>query len=179
MCLLPCWNKISVSAHWNTVKISSHHVPFTTSLADVFKCSTENVKVAVSSTDRLEIVRLWTCPLALIRKWLVGLSWIPFLIQVPVTWGWESSTSKDAVSLSVVLMSISSLLILIFRAVRKVAELCSRHHSSPTSAFSYLLNGYFFVVVKQRSCLKDWPQLQIFSFRLNREQTWCPFSVTK
>lgn len=165
--------------YWNTVKIPSYYLPFTTSLADVFKCSTENVKVAVSSTDRLEIVRLWTCPLALIRKWLVGLSWIPFLIQVPVTWGWESSTSKDAVSLSVVLMSVSPLLIVIFRAVRKIAELCSRHHSSPTSAFSYLLNGYFFVVVKQRSCLKDWPQLQIFSFRLNREQTWCPFSVTE
>lgn len=81
----------------------------------------QNVKVPVSSTDRLEMVRLCTCPLALMRKWLVGLSWIPFLIQVPVTWGWESSTSKVAVSLSVVSISVSPLLIVIFRAANKIS----------------------------------------------------------
>lgn len=96
-----------------------NNIPFTMSLADVFKCCTQNVKVPVSSTDKLEMVRLWTFPFALIRKWFVGLSWIPFLIQVPETWGWESSTSKDAVSLSVILMSVSPLLIVIFRAAKK------------------------------------------------------------
>lgn len=92
-------------------------LPFTTSRADVFRFSTLNTKLPVSSTDRLEMVRLWTSPLALIRKWLVGFSWIPFLIQVPGTLAWDSSTSKDAVSLSVVLMSVSPRLMLIFRAV--------------------------------------------------------------
>lgn len=43
-------------------------LPFTTSLAHVFILSTVKVKVPVSSTDRLEMVRLWTGPLALIRK---------------------------------------------------------------------------------------------------------------
>lgn len=40
-----------------------------------------------------------------------------------MTWGWESSTSKDAVSLSMVLMSVSPLLIVIFRAVKKIGKL--------------------------------------------------------
>lgn len=119
------------------------------SLADVFKCCTQNVKVPVSSTDKLEMVRLWTFPLALIRKWFVGLSWIPFLIQVPETWGWESSTSKDAVSLSMVLMSVSPLLIVIFRAVKKNLKHFKSKHSIPTSTFysSNLLPRNFFVCV--------------------------------
>lgn len=115
------WKVICRLVHCQNLFLND--LPFTTSLADVFKCSTQNIKVPVSSTDRLEMVRLWTCPLALIRKWFVGLSWIPFLIQVPVTWGWESSTSKDAVSLSMVLMSVSPLLIVIFRAVKKIGKL--------------------------------------------------------
>lgn len=113
LCLLKHWH--------NLFRLSD--LPFTVSLADVFIFSTQNVKLPVSSTDRLETVRLWTCPLALIRKWFVGLSWIPFLVQVPETLGWESSTSNDAVSLSVVLMSVSPLLIVIFRAEKNIAEL--------------------------------------------------------
>lgn len=97
---------------------SCSYLPFTTSRADVFWCSTQNMKVPVSSIDRFEMVRLWTFPLALMRKWFVCLSWIPFLIHMPTTWGWESSTSKVAVSLSVVLISVRPLLIVIFRAAR-------------------------------------------------------------
>lgn len=98
--------------------LNKNNLPFTTSRADVFWRSTQNMKVPVSSIDRFETVRLWTFPLALIRKWFVCLSWIPFLIHVPTTWGWESSTSKVAVSLSVVLISVRPLLIVIFRAAR-------------------------------------------------------------
>lgn len=94
------------------------YLPFTTSRADVFRRSTQNVMVPVSSIDRFEMVRLWTSPLALMRKWFVCLSWIPFLIHMPTTWGWESSTSKVAVSLSVVLTSVRPFLIVIFRAAR-------------------------------------------------------------
>lgn len=94
-------------------------LPFTTSREDVFKHSTQNVMVPVSSIDRFEMVRLWTTPLALMRKWFVCLSLIPFLIHTPTTWGWESSTSKVAVSLSMVVMSLRPFLIVIFRAAWK------------------------------------------------------------
>lgn len=122
------------------------YLPFTTSLADVFIFSTQNVKVPVSSTDRLEIVRLWTCPFALIRKWFVGFSWTAFLVHVPGTSGWESSTSKDAVSLSVVLMSVSPLLIVIFRAVKKHLQSCVKDITALQQVhwtFSYLPHGHF------------------------------------
>lgn len=129
-------NSWAICTHYRFT-ISQKYLPFTTSLAEVFRFSMQNTKVPVSSTDRLEIVRLWTCPFALIRKWLVGLSLSPFLIHVPGTLGWDTSTSKEAVSLSVVLMSVSPLLIVIFRA---------------TEASKW-----------EKSCLRDWePNTGIF-----------------
>lgn len=53
---------------------------------------------------------------------------------MPGTLGWDSSTSKDAVSLSVVFMSVSSLLIVIFRAVKKISQLCKMKHKSNIKA---------------------------------------------
>lgn len=47
-----------------------------------------------------------------------------------MTWGWESSTSKDAVSLSVVLMSVSPFLIVIFRAVNKIGKLLKENNTA-------------------------------------------------
>lgn len=48
-----------------------------------------------------------------------------------MTWGWESSTSNDAVSLSVVLMSVSPFLTVIFLAVKTHHKIKKNLHSLP------------------------------------------------
>lgn len=35
------------------------------------------------------------------------------------------------------------------------------------------------MIVEEKSCVKDCPQLQAFLFHFNTEPTWCPFSVTE
>lgn len=91
-------------------------LPLIVSLAVVRTPSAEKTIVPVSSSVRLDRVRPWTCPLVLTRHWLFGFTRMPSFCQIPSTSAWESSTSKEAVSLSKVSWSVRPLRMVILRA---------------------------------------------------------------
>lgn len=113
---------------------------------------------------------------------------MPFLVQVPGTLGWDSSTSKEAVSLSVVFMSVSSLLIVIFRAVKKIVQLCQmkwkrntqQQTVKPHSAVgAFCVSTFQYIESLHKGYVSNDSSGKHFHSTFNTEQTWCRFSVTE
>lgn len=113
------YNNIST---WSLDIYGHLYLPLTVSLAVARTPSAENTMVPVSSSVRLDRVRLWIHPLVLTRHWLFGFTRMPSFCQTPSTSVWESSTSKVAVSRSKVSWSVRPLRIEILRAALEDRE---------------------------------------------------------